>query len=129
MSKALAAPFAQRLRAARQARKWTQAELAERADIAVEVYGRLERGRALPRADTLVNLASALGTTTDDLLGLGGAVAQRRHVSEQQAEYGDSTEFRRLVRRLRRESRRTIHLLDALVSSMRTGGSSRGRGR
>ncbi len=121
MPKSLAASFARQLRAARQARGWTQAELAERAGIAVEVCGRLERGRVLPRADTLVRLAMVLGVSTDALLGQapasGGSL--ERTAAEPEAEYSGRPELRRLVRRLGEETPRTIRLLDALVSALR----------
>lgn len=118
MSKSLSATFARELRAARRARGWTQAELAERAGIAVEVCGRLERGHVLPRTDTLVQLASALRVTTDALLGI--APPRERSAAEPEAEYAPP-EMRRLVRRLRGESRRTIRQLDLFLSSLGVG--------
>jgi transcriptional regulator with XRE-family HTH domain len=117
MSKSLSATFARELRAARRARGWTQAELAERAGIAVEVCGRLERGQVLPRTDTLVQLASALRVTTDALLGIA---PPRERAAEPEAEYAPP-EMRRLVRRLRGESRRTIRQLDLFLSSLGVG--------
>lgn len=62
--------IAERMRGARQALGLTQAEAAERCGLAPEAYGRLERGLALPRADTLVALAQALEVSSDHLLGL-----------------------------------------------------------
>jgi transcriptional regulator with XRE-family HTH domain len=123
-SKSLATTFARQLRASRQALGWTQAELAERVEIAIEVCGRLERGRVLPRADTLVRLATALGVSTDALLGISPEAGPPvRAAAEPDVAYGDPPELRRLVRRLRGESRRTIRLLDALVSALRAGRS------
>lgn len=124
MSKSLSATFARELRAARRTRGWTQAELAERAGIAVEVCGRLERGQVLPRADTLVRLAVELGVSTDALLGI--ASPRERAAAEPETEYGDPPELRRLVRRLRGESGRTIRQLDAFVSSLLAGRGERG---
>ncbi len=122
-SRPLAATFAEELRAARRARGWTQAELAEQVGIAIEVCGRLERGRTLPRADTLVRLAAALRVSADSLLGISQAGPPAdRTAGEPQAAYGDPPELRRLVRRLRSQPRRTLRLLDALVSSL-LGGS------
>jgi len=128
-SKSLSATFARQLRASRNALGWTQAELSERVGIAVEAYGRLERGGVLPRADTLVRLSAALGVSTDSLLGLApDGSASRRLAAEPESEYGVPGETRRLVRRLRAESRRTARLIDALESSLparrtdRTGG-------
>lgn len=118
-SKSLAATFARTLRAARNVLGWTQADLAERVGIAVEAYGRLERGGVLPRADTLVRLSVALGVSTDSLLGLSpDGSASRRLAAEPEGEYGAVGETRRLVRRLRMESRRTARLLDALEASI-----------
>lgn len=125
----LSATFARQLRDARRARGWTQADLAERVGIAVEVCGRLERGRALPRADTLVRLAVALGVSVDALLGLDAGRARERLVAEPESEYADPPELSRLVRRLRREPRRTIRLLEGLVRALGEGARSRRRGR
>jgi transcriptional regulator with XRE-family HTH domain len=125
----LSATFARQLRDARAARGWTQADLAERAGIAVEVCGRLERGRVLPRADTLVRLAVALGVSADALLGLDATRPRERLVAEPEGEYADPPELSRLVRHLRKQSRRTIRLLDGLVSSLGDGGRARRRGR
>lgn len=119
-TKSLAATFAREIRTARHALGMTQAELAERIGIAVEAYGRLERGGVLPRADTLVRLAGALGVSTDTLLGLSSAgAAARRIAAEPQVEYAAPDETRRIVRRLRGESRRTSRLLDALETALR----------
>lgn len=117
----LPATFARELRDARRARGWTQAELAERVGIAVEVCGRLERGRVLPRADTLVRLAAALGVSADALLGLDAGRPRERLVAEPEGEYADPPELSRLVRRLRKQSRRTLRLLDGLVASLGDG--------
>lgn len=66
----LSETLAERLRASRLLCGLTQAEVAERCGLAVEAYGRLERGLALPRADTLVALAKTLRASSDHLLGL-----------------------------------------------------------
>jgi len=65
--------FAAALRAAREAGEMSQSELAERAGISAEAYGRLERGRVLPRAETLVRLAQSLRMPADALLGIAGS--------------------------------------------------------
>ncbi len=67
---ALHETFAAALRSAREAGGWSQADLAERIGLSVEAYGRLERGRVLPRASTLVRIARTLHVGVDDLLGL-----------------------------------------------------------
>ncbi len=116
MSKPLSATFARELRTARQVRGWTQAEVAERAGIAVEVFGRLERGRVLPRADTLVRLSAALGVSTDALLGI--TPPAERTAAEPEAEYSAPPEMRRLLRRLGSVPRRTLRHLDAFLASL-----------
>lgn len=122
MSKSLAASFARELKAARRARGWTQAELAERVGIATEVCGRLERGATLPRARTLVRLAETLSVSTDQLLGrTSGRVGEEGRplaARESDAEYAGSPELRRLLRRLEGESPRTLRLLEAFFSSL-----------
>lgn len=116
----LSGVFAAALKGARQARRWTQAELAERAGMAVEAYGRLERGLVLPRAQTLVALAEALNTSTDFLLGRDSAAlhalrAPGLRVSEPDK---DSVEVRRLIRRLRKAKPRTIRLASSFVAAL-----------
>jgi len=117
----LAATFAHALRSARAARGMTQAELAERADMAVEAYGRLERGNGLPRTDTLVTLSRKLGVSTDELLGLkaldasGAAEAAGRYETS-------SLELRRLVHKLERVPARHLRLFAQLASALRSAG-------
>ncbi len=62
--------FGSRLRAARQFRGLTQAQLAERANVAVTSIAHLETGARKPSLDTFVRLASALEVQSDFLIGL-----------------------------------------------------------
>ena len=48
----------------------TQAEVAERVELATEVYARLERGKMLPSVPSLLRLCRALGVDANSLLGL-----------------------------------------------------------
>ena len=127
MPKTLATTFARELRSARRARGLTQAELAERVGVAVEVCGRLERARALPRAETLARLSAALGVSADVLLGLApsGSTAPPPAAAEPEAEYARRPDIRRLMRRLGNESPQTVRLLGALVASLRRQGGRR----
>lgn len=52
----------------RQARGLTQADLAEICDLSVQYISYLENGNKHPGLETLLKLASALGTTVDALL-------------------------------------------------------------
>ncbi len=54
---------------ARRAAGLTQEELAGRMHVVRQTVSKWEKGRSAPDADQLVELAQALGTTTDELLG------------------------------------------------------------
>ena len=62
--------FGQRLRAAREAKGWTQEQLAGYSGIRTPEISRLERGRRMPMATTLYKLCWALEVSSDELLGL-----------------------------------------------------------
>jgi transcriptional regulator with XRE-family HTH domain len=57
------------LRGARQARRWSQATLAERLDVSVTYVGMLERGEKLASLPLLVQIARVLGVSVARLLG------------------------------------------------------------
>lgn len=61
--------FQERLRAARELRKWSQDELAEKAGMPPSSIAHFESGSRKPSFDTLRRLANALEVTTDYLLG------------------------------------------------------------
>ena len=61
--------FADRLRKLREDRGLTQARLAELLDTSPRVTNRWETGAALPRLDTLVQLADLLEVSLDELVG------------------------------------------------------------
>lgn len=61
-----------RLRAARSAARMTQRNVAERVELTVESYSRIECGRTVPSIATLIALAEVLGVSLIDVLsGLG----------------------------------------------------------
>lgn len=67
--------LARRIRELRQARGWTQQDLSDESGLSRSYISRLEMGDiALPSSDRLRALASALGTTTDDLLQAAGFI-------------------------------------------------------
>jgi transcriptional regulator with XRE-family HTH domain len=91
--------FGAAAREARLRRGLTQADVAERVGIAMEVYSRMERGRMLPRAQNLRRLCEVLGVSADALLGLApGALGVGTRMPPRREE---SPELRRLVRTLR----------------------------
>src|SRR5262245_32265633 len=61
--------FQERLRAARELRKWSQSELAGQASMPPSSIAHFEAGSRKPSFDTLRRLANALEVTTDYLLG------------------------------------------------------------
>jgi transcriptional regulator with XRE-family HTH domain len=60
--------FGQHLRALRRARQLSQETLAERADLGVNIVGRLERAVIAPGLVTLLKLSVALGVPARELL-------------------------------------------------------------
>jgi transcriptional regulator with XRE-family HTH domain len=52
----------------RQARRWTQEELAHRAGLSTRYIGQLERNRASPSVDVLERLANAFRVAPVELL-------------------------------------------------------------
>jgi len=61
--------FSARLKAAREAKGLSQADLAERTGLQPSAVSHFETGRRAPSFDNLRILADALGVTTDFLLG------------------------------------------------------------
>jgi transcriptional regulator with XRE-family HTH domain len=61
--------FQERLKAARNLRKWSQEELAARTAMPPSSIGHYESGSRKPSFDTLRKLANTLDVTTDYLLG------------------------------------------------------------
>lgn len=65
-----AATFSARLREARMALGQSHDDAAKSLGVTREGYGRLERGRVMPRADVLLRVAKLFNVSTDWLLGL-----------------------------------------------------------
>lgn len=59
----------ERIRKLRLLRGWSQAALAEAADLTVEGVSRIERGVRAPRVNTLRSIGAALNTPVSVLLG------------------------------------------------------------
>ncbi|WP_407401468.1 helix-turn-helix domain-containing protein [Chryseobacterium sp.] len=60
--------IAERIRLYRQQKGFSQAELADRAQVNNKSLSRYELGSSIPPADVLKNIADALGVSTDALL-------------------------------------------------------------
>ena len=78
-NQAIETRLAARLRAEREARGWTLADLAERSKVSRAMVSKVERGEASPTAALLGRLAAALGLTLSQLFARvedGGRVAR-----------------------------------------------------
>ncbi|MCK8499681.1 MULTISPECIES: helix-turn-helix transcriptional regulator [Myxococcus] len=100
MNEELAITVGAAAKAARARLGLTQADVAERVGIAMEVYSRMERGRVLPSVTTLRRLCLVLCMDANALLGLseGAPVAVRGPVGPR---VEDPPVLRRLLRSLR----------------------------
>ncbi|CAM4301653.1 helix-turn-helix transcriptional regulator [Corallococcus soli] len=94
----------------------TQADVAERVGIAMEVYSRMERGRMLPRAQNLRRLCDVLAVSADVLLGVGrGAMPVLSRAPWREEE---PAELRRLMRTLRELDPRRLKAVSRVVNAM-----------
>ena len=59
--------FGKNIKTIRSKRNWSQADLAEYADISINYLGDIERGKKWPHPDTLSKLAEALGVKIFEL--------------------------------------------------------------
>ena len=63
--------FSDRVYHLRKKNGYTQEELAEKVGISQPAIQALETGRAQPKGTTVINLASALGVTAEELMSEG----------------------------------------------------------
>lgn len=110
----LATTIGERTRSARKKLGLTQADAAEKIGISTEFYARIERGGTMPSVPTLVEIATALETSADELLGLSRGEV-RAGVHREPRARPESVEMRRLFRRLRGAPPGTLRLM-ALVA-------------
>ncbi len=89
--------------AARQRAGLTQAEVARRVGVQLEVYGRIERGEMFPSVPTLRRICVALEIPSDELLGLDAP---------------QSSSLRRLVSAARGLRHSQVRLLHRLAESL-----------
>lgn len=107
--------FGSRLRKLREARGFTQGELAERVGIELVQISRYERGQALPNAETLVSLAEVLKTETDVLLR-GESSALRQAGAEDNLDLPLLERFRDLQKLSKRDRDAVILLIDSVLA-------------
>ncbi|HEX3575117.1 MAG TPA: XRE family transcriptional regulator [Rhodopila sp.] len=77
------ASLANRLRAEREARNWTLADLAERSGVSRAMLSKIERCEASPTAALLGRLSAALGLTLSQLFARVEDAGQLAHATEQ----------------------------------------------
>lgn len=106
--------------AAREARAragLTQAEVAERAELATEVYARLERGHMLPSVPSLLRLCRALGVDANSLLGLVSDTPPR-WLAKAAPPSDERPSHRRLLRSVRRLGAKQVDALTHVARYM-----------
>lgn len=103
MNEELAVTVGAAARVARARLGLTQADVAERVGIAMEVYSRMERGKVLPSVTTLRRLCQVLRIGADTLLGLDGEALPlpMEAPTPARAPAEDPPRLRRLMRALR----------------------------
>jgi transcriptional regulator with XRE-family HTH domain len=107
--------FGMRLRKLREARGFTQGELAERVGIELVQISRYERGQALPNAETLVSLAEVLKTDTDVLLR-GETSSFRETTKEIDLDLPLLERFQDLQKLSKRDRDAVILLIDSVLT-------------
>lgn len=94
----------------------TQEDVADRLEIATEVYGRMERGTASPSIVTLRKLCLTLNLSADRALGTTSASAARRVDEATPRQAPESRHMRRLSRRARNLTPHSLRLLCQLAA-------------
>jgi transcriptional regulator with XRE-family HTH domain len=120
MQKDLAKTIGNAARSARKSLKITQEDAADRINVSVEFYARIERGTSLPSILTFARLVAALGVSADMLLGKQPAVLQpvAGEAPWTAQPPSDSPDVRRLMRRLRRAKHSTLRLVSLLLKEV-----------
>jgi predicted transcriptional regulator len=126
MNKELARSIGTAARQARKALELTQEDAAERINVSVEFYARIERGTSLPSILTFARIVSALGVSADALLGRQAMVVPQGAGAAAWVAPppSDSSEVRRLVRRLRKAQPSTLRLVNLLIKELERGSGS-----
>jgi len=115
----LAAVLGGAARVARMRLGLTQTDVAERVGMSMEVYSRLERGRMLPRTQTLRRLCEVLQVSSDTLLGVGRGLAPVGRPVRAPDE-DDSLELRRMTRKLRELDPAQLRAVSRVVNAVVT---------
>jgi transcriptional regulator with XRE-family HTH domain len=118
--KQLAPTIANAARQARNRAGLTQAEVAQGAGVATEVYGRMERGLLLPSVPTLLRLCLTLQSTPDALMGFSPLPSPQHAPEATPVPPGleDNPDTRRLLRHLAQFNRTRIQLLVQVAANL-----------
>ncbi|MBM3790270.1 MAG: helix-turn-helix transcriptional regulator [Acidobacteria bacterium] len=107
--------FGERLQTIRKARGLTQVQLAEAAGTTQRAISYYETEAGFPPAPAVIDLAKALGVTTDELLGVRPPKVER---------FNDDSEARRMWKRFQmvsalpeRDQKAIIRLVNSLVAN------------
>jgi transcriptional regulator with XRE-family HTH domain len=132
MEKPLSSILGAAVRTARVRAGLTQEDVAERIGMASEVYGRMERGQMLPRVENLRRLCLVLNVPPHILLGLEalaeGPLEPPQEEPEPKLRADDTSDMRRLLRRLRKLNATQVKLLSLIAGAMMNKGKA-GRGK
>ena len=88
--------FADRLRDARKAKRYSQTEVSRMLGVTQQAVGKWETGRSTPDPQTVARLAEILDTTADALLGLQqrlGEDGQAQTAAVQRGQRGERAQF------------------------------------
>lgn len=114
MNKELAKTIGSAARIARKALRLSQEDVAERIDVSVEFYGRIERGASLPSILTFVRIVHALNTSADYLLGSEAFATKEAFLRAPE----EAPEIRRLLRRLRKAKPLALRFVSLLLKEL-----------
>jgi transcriptional regulator with XRE-family HTH domain len=130
MDKDLAAAIGNAARHARHTLQLTQQQVAERIDVSVEFYSRMERGLAFPSLEVFLRMLDVLGVRADTLLGLD-AVHAGGPAAVPLTSPDDPREVRYVLAVLQRRPVSTSRFVTALLSAFerRESAGKRKRGR
>ena len=117
--------FAGRLRMIREARGLSQRELAEVLGIHVMQINRYERGLTTPSATTILQMASVLQVTTDELLAGEKKALRPPEIRDIRL----LERFRALDDMPREEREVVVHVVDAIIAKHRVAAALQGEKR
>jgi transcriptional regulator with XRE-family HTH domain len=106
------------LRAARQERSLTQADVADRAGMVTEVYGRVERGQMLPSLPKLRKLCLVLRVDANVALKLAGHEEPSWLEDTPEPDMEGSPRMRRLLRTLRQLDDEQLAALHVMANTL-----------